>query len=33
MEELATKIKAEIEKLTALNIIELNVETKYIFMV
>ena len=33
MEELATKVKAEIEKLTALNIIELNVETKYIFMV
>jgi len=33
MTELATKVKSEIEKLTALNIIELNVETKYIFMV
>ena len=32
MEELAVKAKTEIEKLTALNIIELNVETKYIFM-
>lgn len=32
MEDLATKAKTEIEKLTALNIIELNVETKYIFM-
>ena len=27
------EVKAEIEKWTALNIIELNVETKYIFMV
>ena len=33
MEELATKVKTEIEKWTALNIIELNVEAKYIFMV
>lgn len=33
MNELAIKVKSEIEKLTALNIIELNVEVKSIFMV
>jgi len=33
MKELAQKVKTEIEKLTALNIVELNIVTKGIFMI